>query len=133
MLRAAGLDVREVNGVDGEPRELVVTNPCFTTLGRVVIDRDGLMEWDYWGHVRDEDGAADIASVIVGVLCSRPGEDGERPGRLRILPPPDERDRPHPLRPCPTIGRRALDVRDRCRLHGPRVPAARLLPLPALG
>jgi hypothetical protein len=73
LLAKAGLDVRPVNGVDGQVRELVVTNPRQPAWGRVVIDREGLMEWDYWGHVADDPGAADIAAVIIAIMATRPG------------------------------------------------------------
>jgi len=49
ILRSARLDTREVSRADGEVRELVVTNPRYPTWGRVIIDREGFMEWDYWG------------------------------------------------------------------------------------
>lgn len=75
MLRAAGLDIREVQGVGGEVRELVVTNPRFPTWGRVVIDCDGLMEWDYWGNLADDTGAAQLATVITAVMAPRPSAD----------------------------------------------------------
>jgi hypothetical protein len=95
MLRSAGLDIREVSRADGEVRELVVTNPRYPTWGRVVIDREGLMEWDYWGHISDDAGAADIAAVIIAIMASRHG-DGQRHDRHPTFQPAAERDRPHP-------------------------------------
>lgn len=84
MLSAAGLDIRPVGRADGETHELVVTNPRFPAWGRVVIDREGLMEWDYWGCIHDDAGAADIATVIIAVMGARPGDDADalQPGDL---------------------------------------------------
>lgn len=96
MLRTAGLDVREVRRADGQLHELVVANPHYPTWGRVVIDREGLMEWDYWGHITDDAGAADIATVIIAIMATRPGDHPERYGRAEHLPAPGERGRPHP-------------------------------------
>jgi hypothetical protein len=96
MLRARGLDIREVSRVDGEIRELVVTNPRFPMWGRVVVDRDGLMEWDYWGEISQDAGAAHLAAVIIAIMATRPGDDSERYGRQPGLQPAEERGRPHP-------------------------------------
>jgi hypothetical protein len=95
MLRTAGLDIREMRRADSEIRELVVTNPQPPAWGRVVIDPDGLMEWDYWGRISDGAGAADIATVITAVMASRPG-DTERHDRRPAFQPAAERDRPRP-------------------------------------
>ena len=94
MLRAAGLDVRTVCGAGGEVHELVVTNPAQPDCGRVVIDREGLMEWDYWGHVADDTGAADMAAIITAIMATRPGSDANRYGRADRTPGAGERDRP---------------------------------------
>jgi hypothetical protein len=96
MLRAAGLDVRPVGGSDGEIHELVVTNPRFPAWGRVVVDREGLMEWDYWGHLGDDAGATDMATVIIAIMATRVGVDSERYGARPTFQPNGERDRPHP-------------------------------------
>jgi hypothetical protein len=72
MLHAAGLDVRPVGRADGELHELVITNPRQPSWGRVVIDRDGRMEWDYWGDLVTDAGAASIADVVIAVLAPRP-------------------------------------------------------------
>ena len=94
LLGKAGLDIRAVGGADGQVHELVVTNPRFPGWGRVVIDREGLMEWDYWGNIGDDHGAADIAAVIIRIIGTRPGDDAERYGQAPHLPAPEERDRP---------------------------------------
>jgi hypothetical protein len=78
LLVRAGLDVRAISGVDGQVRELVVTNPRQPTWGRVVIDHEGLMEWDYWGQVADDPGAADIAAVIIAIMATRPSGHPDR-------------------------------------------------------
>jgi hypothetical protein len=90
-VRAAGLDVHEVQGVGGEVRELLVTNPRFPTWGRVVVDCDGLMEWDYWGNLTDDTGAAQIADVITAIMVSRIGDSTARP---TFQPAEPKRDRP---------------------------------------
>jgi hypothetical protein len=94
ILREHGLDVREVEGVTGDTRELVVTNPSFRHWGRVGIDRDGLLEWDHWGDINHDDGAAVLARVIVGILASGDKPDPDRYGKLRPQQP--EVLRPHP-------------------------------------
>jgi hypothetical protein len=96
MLRGHGLDIREVRGVDGEVRELVVTNPRFPAWGRVVVDRDGFMEWDYWGCVGDDAGAGELAAVITAVMAASAGDDGARYGTRPAFRTAAERDRPHP-------------------------------------
>lgn len=96
MLTAAGLDVRPVTRADGEMRELVVTNPRFPGWGRVVVDREGLMEWDYWGHIAEDAGAADLAAVIIAIMGRQPGDHPDRYGARPTFQPAAERDRPHP-------------------------------------
>lgn len=96
MLRSAGLDIREMRRADGEICELVATNPRYPAWGRVVIDREGFMEWDYWGRISDDAGAADIAAVIIAIMASRPGDDGQRHDRRPTFQPAADRDRPHP-------------------------------------
>ena len=96
MLRTAGLDVRTVRRASGEVHELVVTNRP-ARLGRIVIDREGLMEWDYWGHLADDIGAAHMATVIISIMATRPGsDDGRRYGQAARIPDTGERDRAHP-------------------------------------
>lgn len=72
--------------------ELAVTSPHYPAWGRIVIDRGGLIEWDYWGHIADDAGAADSAAV----MAARPGDDARRYGRTASSPALGERDRPHP-------------------------------------
>jgi hypothetical protein len=97
MLRTAGLDVRTVSCAGGEVHELVVTNPARPDWGRIVIDREGLMEWDYWGHLADDIGAAHMATVIISIMATRPGsDDGRRHGQAARIPDTGERDRAHP-------------------------------------
>jgi hypothetical protein len=96
MLRSAGLDIREVGRAGGGVRELVVTNPRYPTWGRVVVDCDGLMEWDYWGEISEDAGAARLAAVIIAVMATRLGVDGESYGTRPAFQPAPERDRPHP-------------------------------------
>ena len=62
----------------------------------MVIDREGLMEWDYWGHIADDAGAADIAAVIIAIMATCPGDHPGRYGRADHFPPPGERGGPHP-------------------------------------
>jgi hypothetical protein len=81
MLRTAGLDVRTVGPAGGEVHELVVTNPARPDWGRIVIDREVLMEWGYWSHLADDTGAADIATIIIAIMATSPGNDSERYGR----------------------------------------------------
>jgi hypothetical protein len=101
-LKAAGLDIREVRRADGETCELVITNPLFPAWGRIVIDRDGLMEWDYWGNVGDDAGAAvAVAALIIATIAARTADDAGRHGRRPAFQPAAERNRPHPLDPPP--------------------------------
>jgi hypothetical protein len=96
LLARAGLDIRPMVGADGHVHELVVTNPRYPNWGRVVIDRDGLMEWDYWGNLATDHAAADVAHVIMTIIGNRAGDDAERYGQPAFLAAPEERDRPHP-------------------------------------
>jgi hypothetical protein len=96
ILRSAGLDVREVSRADGEIRELVITNPRFPAWGRIVVDREGLMEWDYWGHIADDTGASQLAAVIIVTIAVRTGDDAERYGRRPAFQPAADRNRPRP-------------------------------------
>lgn len=96
LLAKGGLDIRPMAGADGQVHELVVTNPRFPSWGRVVIDRDGFMEWSYWGNLATDHGAADTAHVIMSIICDRPGDDAERYGRATFTPSSEERSRPHP-------------------------------------
>jgi hypothetical protein len=90
MLHAAGLDVRAVSGADGQVRELVITNPRHPDWGRVVVDREGFMEWDYWGRIADHPGAASIATVIIAIMATRPSDDADRLGRAAYLAAAEE-------------------------------------------
>ena len=96
MLRAAGLDVRPVGRADGELHELVITNPRQPNWGRVVIDRDGLVEWDYWGDVLTDAGAASIAAVIVAVMAPSAGAQARHDPRAVRPQPPAQPVRNHP-------------------------------------
>jgi hypothetical protein len=96
MLHAAGLDVRPVGRADGELHELVITNPRQPNWGRVVVDRDGLVQWDYWGDVLTDGGAASIATVIVAVMAPDPGVQARHDPRAVRPQPPAQRARNHP-------------------------------------
>jgi hypothetical protein len=96
MLHAAGLDVRSVGRADGELHELVVTNPRQPSWGRVVVDRDGRMKWDYWGDVVTDAGAAAVADVVIAVMAPRPGHQAGRDPRATRPQSAAERARPHP-------------------------------------
>lgn len=85
-----------MHGADGDVRELVVTNPRYPAWGRVVVDREGFMEWDYWGNLRDDTRAAQFAAVINAIMATRPGDNGERYVPRAAFRPSTERDRPHP-------------------------------------
>jgi hypothetical protein len=78
ILREHGLDVCQVEGVKGDTREPVVTNPRFPHWGRVVVDRDGLLEWDHWGNLDHDDGAGALAQVISSILASGDQPDPNR-------------------------------------------------------
>lgn len=92
----AGLDVRAISGVDGQVRELVITNPRQPAWGRVTVDRDGLMQWAYWSHVADDPGAADIAAVITAIMATRATGHPDRHREGTRLTAPPERDQRHP-------------------------------------
>lgn len=96
LLARAGLDVRAVSGADGQVRELVVTNPRQPTWGKVVLNRDGSMKWDYWGQVHDDRGAADIATVIIAIMAPRTGNDPERYAPATHPVPPEGTRTPPP-------------------------------------
>ena len=53
----------------GEVVELVVTNLRRPGEGRVVIGRDGLIEWDRRHQVTDELVAVHIVAVLVSILA----------------------------------------------------------------
>jgi hypothetical protein len=102
MLHSAGLDVRAINGADGQVRELVITNPRQPGWGRVVINHEGHMEWGYWGQVHDDPGAATMATVVIAIMATpqhghpdRPPQDHRRAASRRarpfspLDPPPD--------------------------------------------
>lgn len=95
FLRKHGLDVREVEDSAGEIRELVVTNPAFPHWGRIIVDRDGFLEWDHWGEIdHDDAGAAALACVITGILATGSDPDPHRYGARRVQQP--QTARPHP-------------------------------------
>jgi hypothetical protein len=94
ILQAHRLDVHQIEGVKGEIRELVDTNPSFPHWGRIIIDRDGLLEWDHWGDLDHDDGANALARVIISILASGDQPD---PGRYgKSTPQSSEALRPHP-------------------------------------
>jgi hypothetical protein len=68
-LRACGLQVTELTR-SGEVVVLVVTNPRRPEEGRVVIGRDGLIEWDRGHQASDDLVAAHIAAVLLSMLAS---------------------------------------------------------------
>jgi hypothetical protein len=94
ILHEHGLDVHQVEGVKGETRELVITNPRYPHWGRIIIDRDGLLEWDHWGDLNHDNGAEALARVITRILASGDDPDPSRYGNL--TPQPPEERRPHP-------------------------------------
>jgi hypothetical protein len=96
LLQATGLDVRPVSGADGEVHELVVTNPGQPDRGRVIVDRYGLMEWDYWGQLRDDAGAADLAAVITAIMATRFNDQSHHRDQVPRPPGPTEDQTPHP-------------------------------------
>jgi hypothetical protein len=96
LLHEHGLAVTPYPPDADQPRELVVTNPAFPDWGRVVIDRDGYMEWDLQATVETDDGARGIADVIIGVLASGEGEAGDRYGRPAHWQSAEDAGRPHP-------------------------------------
>lgn len=123
MLRAAGLDIREIGRADGQIRELVVTNPRYPAWGRVVIDREGLMEWDYWGHIADDAGAAEhcgTRSAPMPASPARPPRTAPPHGAVRTFFTPSraarwrEPPRPRPgAAACGLFGPTAAPVRPR--------------------
>ena len=95
-LRQCGLEVREVEGSGQQIRELVVKNPKFPHWGRVVVDREGLLSWDYWGEMGSDEAAFALASVIIALIGSAPGEDGSRYPQPSTPAPPGDPGRAHP-------------------------------------
>jgi hypothetical protein len=93
LLARAGLEVRAVSGADGQVRELIITNPRQPGWGKAIIDHQGLMRWDYWGQVADDTGAADIATVIIAIMATRPS-DAERHAPDAGMTAPEQRPRP---------------------------------------
>jgi len=85
VLHAAGLDVIPVRHHE-EIIELIVRLPGDPSGSRIVLDRNGIMEWDRWcGEPRNTDGGR-LAQVILAALGRAP----DRP------PPPDPPVRVHP-------------------------------------
>lgn len=96
LLREYGLEVQLYPTEGAEPRELLVRNPRFPSWGRIVIDREGLMEWDLQGDIRTDEGARQIAALIALILASTQSDSADRYGALPHWQPPGEADRPHP-------------------------------------
>lgn len=92
VLRASGLDVRVARRDPRKPGgEIVASNPRRPCWGTVVIDPGILARWwDWWVLVDDESAAVVVAAAIICWMGSQPGIPAEHPGRLRILPPPEE-------------------------------------------
>lgn len=67
-LRGYGLKVEEYPPGSQDPRELRVTNPRFAGSGYVVIDREGLVEWDLWTDMGSDTGAGSAADMIISLL-----------------------------------------------------------------
>lgn len=125
-LLAAGLDIREMTRADGEVRELVITNPRHPARGRVIVDRHGFMEWDYWGHTEDDAGAARLAAVITAIMAPAPPATPRTPapappsshppnttGRTPSTPPAEETP------PSSRLAQRRQGTRDACRELSP--------------
>ena len=69
-LRKYGFEVEEYPPGSEHPRELRVTNPRYPGSGCVVIDREGLVEWDLWADMSSDTGAGSTADMIIGLLAS---------------------------------------------------------------
>jgi hypothetical protein len=95
MLHAAGLDVRPVGRADGELHELVITNPRQPSWGRVTVDRDGRMEWNYWGDAVTDAGAASIATVVIAIMAPGTSHQAGRDPRATRPQASAERARHH--------------------------------------
>jgi hypothetical protein len=54
------------------------------------------MEWDYWGEISQDSGAARLAAVIIAIMAARPGDDAERYDKRPSFTPAADRNRPHP-------------------------------------
>jgi hypothetical protein len=120
LLARAGLDVRVVNGADGPARELVITNPRQPGWGKAVIDHDGHTQWDYWGQLHDDHGAADIATVIIAIMATRPGTGPARHARTARPAAPGDLSRPHaqaPVAQRPPTAPQGTDIDGRDRGH----------------
>jgi hypothetical protein len=89
-LGACGLNVRPYTTRDDQVTELEATNPQSPALGRVIIDREGLLTWERWGRMENDAGASEISDMIIGVLCAeeQPAE-GHR-GKLQAVPPAED-------------------------------------------
>lgn len=81
-LRKYGFEVQEYPPGSEHPRELRVTNPRLPGSGCVVIDREGLIEWDRWADMSSDTGAGSTADMIIGLLASGGPvtASGPRPG-----------------------------------------------------
>jgi hypothetical protein len=126
MLHAAGLDVRPVGRADGEPQELIVTNPRQPSWGRVIIDRDGRLQWHYWGDAVTDAGAASIADVVIAVLAPRPASSIPGPparSHQRSVPSLTSETRHQPRGLALVPGRLVAPAHRGCLLtRGPRCP-----------
>jgi hypothetical protein len=96
LLARAGLDVRAICGIDGQVRELIITNPRQPGWGRVLVGHEGRTEWAYWGQVHDDAGATDIATVITAIMATRATGHPDRHREATSLTTPSERDQRHP-------------------------------------
>jgi hypothetical protein len=92
-LEACGLDLRQVLFSE-QVVELIVINPGDPSRGRVVVDRNGLVEWDHWCPARDAVTGELVVSVIVAALSTSraqavvPGGVRFGGGRATPLTPP---------------------------------------------
>jgi hypothetical protein len=91
LVARAGLDVRAICGIDGQVRELIITNPRQPAWGRVLVEHDGRVEWGYWGQVHDDAGATDIATVITAIMATRASGHPDRHRETTFLTAPAER------------------------------------------
>jgi hypothetical protein len=94
-LRGDSLDVREVTGASGEVRELLVTSPSSLRRGRVTVDSQGSLWWEFRADLRSDAGAVTLTAVITALLAERsrpaedmagtPGKADDRDGLVRAL------------------------------------------------
>jgi hypothetical protein len=96
LLSKAGLDGRAVGGSDGDIRELIVTSPRYPSWGCVLVDREGHMQWDYWGNAATDHGAADIATLVAAIIGQRRDGADDHNGQAAYLSAPEERGQSFP-------------------------------------